>query len=82
MPSLLTLYSRVGCHLCEDMLETLQAFREELSFTVQVVDIDADPVLRERYDTLVPVLVQGDTEICHYFLDKVALNRALGIPET
>ena len=81
-PAELTLYSRSGCHLCEDMLEILQGFSEELSFTVRVVDIDSDQTLRERFNTLVPVLALGENEICHYFLDKVALCRALEIPET
>jgi hypothetical protein len=43
------------------------------------VDVDADPVLEERYGQLVPVLVApDDTEICHYFLDDSALTRILG----
>ncbi len=76
----LTLYNRVGCHLCEDMLEVLQVFSDELEFTVVSVDIDQDAVLRKRYNTLVPVLALGEQEICHYFLDKVALCKALGKP--
>ena len=80
MPAKLTLYSRVGCHLCEDMLDTLQAFSKDLEFSVDVVDIDQEPSLRLRYDTRVPVLAVGEQEICHYFLDKVALCKALGEP--
>ncbi|MEM7294575.1 MAG: glutaredoxin family protein [Pseudomonadota bacterium] len=76
---LLTLYSRMGCHLCEDMHETLLAFRNELHFDVSVVEIDAVPELRARYNTKVPVLALGEQEICHYHLDKVALADALGI---
>lgn len=80
MPAQLTLYSRVDCHLCEDMLDTLQAFSKDLEFSVDVVDIDQEPSLRLRYDTRVPVLAVGEQEICHYFLDKVALCKALGEP--
>jgi len=82
-----TLYSRSYCHLCEDMLAALQAFmaRAGLAYTVDVVDVDADPALVARFDELVPVLY-GDLsgpEICHYFLDEAALKRRVdGLPST
>jgi hypothetical protein len=77
------LYSRSYCHLCEDMLAALQTFmaRHGLAYTVDVVDVDADPSLVARFDELVPVLY-GDPagpELCHYFLDETALRRHLGL---
>ena len=77
-----TLYSRSYCHLCEDMLVALQAFmaRQGVAYSVDVVDVDADPDLVARYDELVPVLVDGaGAELCHYFLDEAALRRHLGL---
>jgi hypothetical protein len=75
------LYSRSYCHLCEDMLAALRAFmaRAGLPYTVDVVDVDADPGLVERFDELVPVLHAGPAgpELCHYFLDEAALARYL-----
>jgi Glutaredoxin-like domain (DUF836) len=82
-----TLYSRSWCHLCEDMLTALRAFmaREGLAHRVEVIDVDADPALVERFDELVPVLFGGDPagpELCHYFLDEAALRRHLGLAQT
>jgi hypothetical protein len=78
-----TLYSRSYCHLCEDMLAALQAFmaRQGLAYTVDVVDVDADPALVSRYDELVPVLTADPAgpALCHYFLDEAALRRHLGL---
>ena len=37
------------------------------------IDIDRDVELIRLYDTKVPVLCLGDSEICHYFLDSDAL---------
>jgi hypothetical protein len=77
-----TLYSRSYCHLCEDMLVALQAFmaRQGVAYSVDVVDVDADPDLVSRYDELVPVLVDAaGGELCHYFLDEAALRRHLGL---
>ena len=75
-----TLYSRSYCHLCEDMLAALNALQGPgLRFTVDVIDVDADPALVERFDELVPVLygeLAGD-ELCHYFLDEAAVRRYL-----
>lgn len=51
MPQVI-LYTRQGCHLCEDAhaLLTRHGLQPEL------VDIDADPELRERFTTCVPVV--------------------------
>lgn len=70
----LKLYSRTGCHLCEDMEEVLRALQGELGFRLDCIDVDSDPGLIEAYGTLVPVLKDGDIEICHYFLDPQALR--------
>jgi glutathione S-transferase len=74
---LLTLYGRQYCHLCSDMLQALEALRGELAFDVEVIDVDADPALVERYDELVPVLVGDGRELCHYHLDAAAVREYL-----
>lgn len=76
----LTVYVRRGCHLCADMTQALQRLRPELGFDFVEVDIDADPVLRQRYDTRVPVLAAGATEICYYFLEEDRLRAYLQPP--
>ena len=73
-----TLYSRSYCHLCEDMLVALQALAGPgRQFEVEVIDVDADEALVERFDELVPVLFGrlDEPELCHYFLDEAAVRR-------
>jgi hypothetical protein len=41
----------------------------EFGFALDVIDIDRDPVLVQRFDTLVPVLLHAGTELCHHHLD-------------
>ena len=65
----LTLLSRSYCHLCHDMEVALAPLAAEFGASVNVLDVDADPVLEEKYDELVPVLLHKETELCHYFLD-------------
>ena len=75
MPVELTIYTREGCHLCDDMELALRECESELDFETRRVPIDNNKVLEEAYGTKVPVLVCGDEEICHYFLDMQALKR-------
>jgi thiol-disulfide isomerase/thioredoxin len=66
----LTLYTRVGCHLCDEMMQQLEWFQQQYDFSLTVVDIDADSYLKQCYGKRVPVLAAGDREICHYYLDE------------
>lgn len=65
----LTLYGRNDCHLCDEMLAALDLLRGEFRFAVEVVDVDRDAALEQRFGTLVPVLMHAGTELCHYRLD-------------
>ena len=46
------LYSRSGCHLCDEALTLLK----RCGLDPQVVDIDQHPSVRERFDMCVPVV--------------------------
>ena len=73
--NVLTLYSRTGCHLCEDMESQLPDYLEPSGLIFNTVYIDNDANLEQEYGTLVPVLKAGEREICHYFLDVKALQQ-------
>ena len=73
----LTLMSRGYCHLCHDMEAALRPLAGEFGATITVLDVDADPALEAKYDELVPVLLHGDTELCHYFLDEAKTREYL-----
>ena len=73
------LYSRSYCHLCDDMLQALQAMPQASGLRVDVIDVDADEALLHAYDERVPVLVGigpdgARRELCHYFLDPSAVT--------
>jgi glutaredoxin len=46
------IYTRDGCHLCEKAREMLCQF----GIAPILIDIDADPELRQRFDTCIPVV--------------------------
>ena len=51
------------------MLAALEALQGGFSFALDIIDVDRDPDVAAKYSALVPVLLDGETEICHYFLD-------------
>lgn len=71
----LTLYSRIGCHLCEDMENLLPGYLDEAGIPLNIIYIDKNNELESKYGSLVPVLKSGSREICHYFLDVKALQQ-------
>lgn len=73
----LILYTRQGCHLCEDFAQELRRLQQELPFKVEIRDVDARPDWRSAYTDLVPLLLDGEREIARYFLDPRALRTHL-----
>ena len=51
-----TLYSRPGCHLCQEVAEDLRLLEAESDIAVVEVDISTDDQLLQRYQHLIPVV--------------------------
>jgi len=76
----LILYYREQCHLCDAMRKALVAFScRQQAIHWREVDIDRDTELIRRFDARVPVLCNGNIEICHFFFDESALLAALAL---
>jgi thiol-disulfide isomerase/thioredoxin len=73
----LVVYGRDYCHLCEEMIEALGGLESVLGFRLRVVNVDDDAALEERYGDRVPVLEGAGKEICHYILNRTALDAFL-----
>ncbi len=69
-----TVMSREWCHLCHELVDALQPLAAEFGWSVRVLDVDQDPALEARWDELVPVLLHGEVELCHYHLDEAAVR--------
>ena len=70
----LTVYSRAGCHLCDEMLYALKARQPIYGFQIETVDVDTSETLKAKHGLRVPVLMAGDEEICWGQLDDEALQ--------
>ena len=67
------LYTRSGCHLCDDALAVLQ--RHGLS--PRLVDIDSNPTFREQYNECVPVVEIDGKERFRGRINETLLSRLL-----
>ena len=73
----LTLYTKPGCHLCEQAASALRALRSELDFKLVECDITSDDRLQRAYFERIPVGVLDGQELFSYFVDESSLRRAL-----
>ncbi len=70
----LLVLSRPGCHLCEEAVELLEPRCRASGVQLRTVDIDEDEGLRSRFGLRIPVLMEGETEICAWPLDEARIS--------
>lgn len=74
----LTLVTRAECELCERLLLDLQTLQTRYPLPpIELVDVDADPLLQRRWGLKVPVLLFDGTLVCQQRLDTPELLRLL-----
>ncbi len=59
---LVTLYTRPGCHLCDEAKEAMLAARCADEYTLDEVNIESDPLLLHLYRNDIPVILINDIE--------------------
>jgi len=72
-----TIYSRQGCHLCDDAHNTLESLREELKFEIEVINIDEDVELIKLYSDQVPVIHIDGIHHDFYKVDPIRFRSSL-----
>jgi glutaredoxin len=73
-----TLYSKPGCHLCDDARAVVQRVCGELGVDWQEVDITGDPELNARYWEQIPVTIVDGRQHDFWRVDPRRLRAALG----
>ena len=76
-PRDVTLYSRPGCHLCEDAKAAIVPLLREFGVVLREVNIDEDPVLQQRYGWDIPVIFIGTHKAAKYRVDVAQFRRQL-----
>ena len=72
-----TLYTRPGCHLCEEAKKKMAPLLRSAGARLREVNIDADHVLRARYDFDVPVVLLGTRKVAKHRVDIEQFRRQL-----
>ena len=72
-----TLYTRAGCHLCDEAKKVLERAGTRAEFDLEVLDIDADAELRRLYDVEVPVIAIDGVKAFKYRLTADELLKKL-----
>jgi len=73
----ITIYSRPGCHLCDDAQNVLESLCEELNFEIEVINIDIDPELIKLYSDQVPVIHIDGLHHDFYKVDPLRFRSSL-----
>ena len=70
--TVVTVYSRKNCHLCDVALDSLETVKDELAFEIEKIYIDGDEELTTKYGEEVPVIhIDGK----HHDIFRVDLER-------
>ena len=76
-PRDVTIYSRPGCHLCEEAKKQIAPLLKEFGTRLTEINIDEDSQLRARYDYEVPVIFVGARKAAKHRVDLAQLRRQL-----
>jgi glutaredoxin len=76
-PRDVTIYTRPGCHLCEEAKKEIAPLLKEYAARLTEINIDEDPDLRARYDYDVPVIFLGARKAAKHRIDPIQFRRQL-----
>jgi glutaredoxin len=76
-PRDVTLYSRPGCHLCEEAKAAMAPLLREFDAVLHEVNIDEDTVLKERNEWDIPVIFIGTRKAAKHRVDLAQFRRQL-----
>jgi glutaredoxin len=71
------IYSRPGCHLCDEMKGVVQHVGASIPLTLEEIDISADPELERLYGLEIPVLFVAGKKVAKYRVTEAELRRIL-----
>lgn len=74
----LTLYSKPGCHLCDDMKAVARRVAKHVPLTIEEIDISTDRELQALYGMEIPVLLVDGVKAAKYRISDDELLRVVG----
>lgn len=71
-------FSRANCPLCVEGLHTLKLVQEDVPFDIDMIDIEQDDRVHEKYMLMIPVVEKDGVVIQYGHLDYATLMEQLG----
>jgi len=71
------IYSRPGCHLCEEAKQLIVTAGNNDDYTLEEIDIESDPDLLQRYQFDIPVITINGQEAFRHRLSAAEFREAL-----
>jgi len=75
--TLVTLYGKPGCHLCEEAKAAISYVHERQPFEYEEVDITRDPTLEARYRERIPVVAIDGADALELVIEATELEQRL-----
>ncbi|MDP4084041.1 MAG: glutaredoxin family protein [Bacillota bacterium] len=75
--TIITLYTRAHCHLCETAKETILELKRNWDFILEEIDIDQSDDLTERYGLMIPVVLVDGNEVGFGYIDQFEVCKRL-----
>lgn len=69
------MFSRPGCHLCDDAAEVIRRMQRRFAFRFDVINIESDPDLEARFGGRIPVVHIDGRPMFQYRVDPDALEK-------
>jgi glutaredoxin len=64
------IYSRPGCHLCDEAKAVIEQVRRRFAFGLRVINIETDPELEKQYGEQIPVVFINGDKAFTYHVDE------------
>ena len=71
------IYSRPGCHLCDEAKAVIEPFTRRYRIDLRVTDVDSDDALRQAYGSDIPVVMINGKEAFRHRVDADLLERKI-----
>jgi glutaredoxin len=64
------IYSRPGCHLCDEAKDVIERVRRRYPFSLRTINIESDPTLEEAYGEQIPVVLINGNKAFKFHVDE------------
>ena len=69
------IYSRPGCHLCDEAKEIVDRVRLRIPFEIRIINVETDPELETTFGQQIPVVFINGNKAFKYHVDEAELEK-------